>query len=155
MLQFFISNFLHIKIPKRRRIWGMSRADWYWLNRLKKYHLFLGNKMVVTLNSLVLTNTWTTEVSCFQNWTDSRQTLWRHSFKIGTNIIGPFKGGAFFFPGFRANVYICADWSTLASFKNFLIIFCAKESSNHARKNIKVFYPSLDFYPTFLTSEYR
>ena len=24
--QFFISNFLHIRIPKRRRIWGMSQA---------------------------------------------------------------------------------------------------------------------------------
>ena len=52
-----------------------------------------------------------------------------------------FKGGTFFFPGFRANVNICADWSTLASFKDFLIIFCAKESWDHARKNSKVFYP--------------
>ena len=25
--QFFISDFLHTEIPKRRRIWGMSRAD--------------------------------------------------------------------------------------------------------------------------------
>eukprot|EP00493_Phyllostaurus_siculus_P024047 UN24384 len=25
--QFFMSDFLHTKIPKRRRIWGMSRVD--------------------------------------------------------------------------------------------------------------------------------
>ena len=46
-----------------------------------------------------------------------------------------------FFPGFGANVNICANWTTFASFKDFLIIFCANESWDRDRKNPKVFYP--------------
>ena len=63
-----------------------------------------------------------------------------------------FKWGIF--PPDLAQMYTFAPIETIfASFKDFLIIFCANESWDRARKNPKVFYPLTSFLPHFFSLE--